>query len=136
MSYEVELTIPADPAFLRLVRLAAADAASRAGLTIEEIDDLRIAVDELCLLLVRGALEPDVDIPHDEVTRLSVSFVTMAGAVEVRARGGRPDHGGWGEAEQEISRAIVKAVVDEYEILDDAAVGGFWLLKRATRAQT
>ena len=41
--------------FLRLARIATADAASRAGLDYEEIDDVRIAVSELCSL-VSGAV--------------------------------------------------------------------------------
>ena len=49
---EIVLTIPGKPEFLRLARMAAADAASRVGLTYEEIDDLRIAVDELCFAIM------------------------------------------------------------------------------------
>ena len=42
------VTFPAVPQYLRLARIATADAASRAGLDYEEIDDVRIAVSELC----------------------------------------------------------------------------------------
>src|SRR5215218_3002901 len=48
------LIIPGKPDFLRLARLAAADAGSRAGLTFDEIEDLRIAVDELCHSVMRA----------------------------------------------------------------------------------
>src|SRR4051794_17777461 len=51
---EIRLIIPGRPDFLRLARLAAADAGSRAGLTFDEIEDLRIAVDELCHSVMRA----------------------------------------------------------------------------------
>jgi serine/threonine-protein kinase RsbW len=43
----VRVRIPASPAYLRVVRLVVADLASRLGFTIDEIEDLKIAVDEL-----------------------------------------------------------------------------------------
>jgi anti-sigma B factor antagonist len=43
----IELTIPADPGFIGIARLVAGTVASRIGFDIEEIDDLRLAVDEL-----------------------------------------------------------------------------------------
>src|SRR4051812_8482095 len=48
----VQLVIPASSRFLRTARLVAADAAGRAGCDVEEIEDFRIAVDELCHLLM------------------------------------------------------------------------------------
>jgi serine/threonine-protein kinase RsbW len=49
---QVTLVIPAAPDFLRLARLASTDAGSRVGLDYEEIDDLRMAVSEMCHLLI------------------------------------------------------------------------------------
>lgn len=48
----VELRVPADPAYLAVVRTAAAGLAARLDLTLDEIEDLRIAVDEACALLL------------------------------------------------------------------------------------
>lgn len=44
----VRVDTPTDPRYLQLIRLATAGAGSEAGLTIDEIDDLKVAVDELC----------------------------------------------------------------------------------------
>jgi serine/threonine-protein kinase RsbW len=49
---EVRLEVPASPEFLRVARMMAAGVASRLGFTLEEVDDLRIAIDELCFCLV------------------------------------------------------------------------------------
>jgi serine/threonine-protein kinase RsbW len=48
----VELDIPAHPAYVAVVRTAAAGLAARADLTLDRIEDLRIAVDEACALLL------------------------------------------------------------------------------------
>ncbi|MDQ3878176.1 MAG: hypothetical protein M3290_07495 [Actinomycetota bacterium] len=44
---EITLRIPASPAFVQVVRLTAASLASRLGFSIDDIEDLKIAVDEL-----------------------------------------------------------------------------------------
>ena len=51
---DVRLVVPAAPEYLRLVRLTAAGLASRLGFTFDEVEDLRIAVDELCFHLLGG----------------------------------------------------------------------------------
>lgn len=45
--HNVTIRIPASPAYLQVVRLVAAGLASRLGFTLDEIEDLKIAVDEL-----------------------------------------------------------------------------------------
>jgi hypothetical protein len=45
---EVHLVVPPHPTYLRAIRMVAADAAGRAQLDVEETEDFRLAVDELC----------------------------------------------------------------------------------------
>jgi serine/threonine-protein kinase RsbW len=54
----VDLRVPADPAYLVVVRTATAGLAARLDLTLDEIEDLRIAVDEACSLLLLGRAHP------------------------------------------------------------------------------
>lgn len=49
---EVRLEVPASPEYLRMTRIMAAGVASRLGFTYDEVEDLRIAIDELCFALV------------------------------------------------------------------------------------
>ena len=49
----VELEVPASPAYVAVVRTATAGLAARFDLTLDRIEDLRIAIDEACTLLVR-----------------------------------------------------------------------------------
>ncbi len=48
----VHLTMPARPEFLRLARVTVAGLASRLGFSWDEIEDLRLAIDELCFAIV------------------------------------------------------------------------------------
>ena len=52
----VVLRLPAQGAYLSVLRTATASLASRLDFTIDEIEDLRIAVDEACAMLLTQAL--------------------------------------------------------------------------------
>src|SRR5215204_1981975 len=54
----VQLTAPAERSSVRLARLVAAGGGAEAGLSIDDTEDLRIAVSELVALLVEGADDP------------------------------------------------------------------------------
>ncbi len=51
----VELTVPADPAYLSVLRTVIASLSANQDFTLDEIDDLRIAVDEAGALLLPHA---------------------------------------------------------------------------------
>ena len=52
----VTLTIPADPAYVRLVRLVVASSASDLGYAYEDVEDLRIVADEAANLAIGACL--------------------------------------------------------------------------------
>ena len=72
----VELRVPAEPSYVSIVRLAAAGLAARCDLTVDDIEDLRLAVDEACALLLPHVVDD---------TPLEVQFRTSPGCVEVQA---------------------------------------------------
>ena len=49
---EVTVKVPAQPDFVHVLRSVVATVAARADLTFDEIDDLRLAVDEACAQLL------------------------------------------------------------------------------------
>jgi serine/threonine-protein kinase RsbW len=115
----IQLTIPAEPDFLRLARLTAADVGSRVGLTFEEIDDLRIAVDELCFAVVDGLDDAVLDLQF----RLGEGEVAVEGICEVGAS--TPS-----VSPTELAATIVAAVVDDFGVTTTDGTRRFWLSKR------
>ena len=115
----VELRFPGTPEFLRLARLATADAGGRAGLGVDEIDDLRIAVSELCALIGGD----DVDI--------TLGFDCAPGVLVVDGRGGT----GILEGENaEMAQALVHALVDECALETDRSAATFRVRKGSITA--
>jgi len=69
----VQLSMPAESAYLSVLRTATAGLAARLDFTLDEIEDLRIAVDEACAMLLAQAipgtsLECGFDLGADQVT--------------------------------------------------------------------
>jgi len=74
----VVISMPASSAYLAVLRTATAGLAARLDFTIDEIEDLRIAVDEACAMLLPQAL------PGAEITcEFTLETDTIAVAVSV-----------------------------------------------------
>lgn len=54
---EIEVAVPAMGAYLSVLRTAAAGLAARLDFTLDDIEDLRMAVDEACSILLTQAIE-------------------------------------------------------------------------------
>ena len=122
---EIRLAVPATPEFLRLARVAASGVASRLGFTYDEVDDLRLAIDEVCFALTGGT---------GQEGWLLTSYSASAGALEVRATASFSVSGPPPEL-SELSVAILDALVDEYELSrDGSGRPSFRLLKRRSAA--
>lgn len=52
----VTVTLPAQSAYLSVLRTATAGLAARVDFTVDEIEDLRIAIDEACAMLLTRAV--------------------------------------------------------------------------------
>ena len=73
----VEVRIPADVVYVSTLRLTAASLAARCDLTIDDIEDLRLAVDEACALLL----------PHaSQTSTLDARFELHTGRLTVDTR--------------------------------------------------
>ena len=107
---DVRLVVPASPEYLRLVRLTAAGMASRLGFTFDEVEDLRIAVDELCFHLLGDAHHDGL--PDDSGT---MDLVYSAGEDYIVISGRTGRSGGVPEP-SELSEQILDALVDEHEV--------------------
>ena len=79
----VVITLPASSAYLTVLRTATAGLAARLDFTIDEIEDLRIAVDEACAMLLSQAIS-GADITceftlDDDRLSVAVSVLTKDG---------------------------------------------------------
>jgi serine/threonine-protein kinase RsbW len=75
----VELTIPALNGYLGVVRTATAGLAARLSFSLDEIEDLRIAVDQACVMLLSLPTPP----PPEPAT-LTCRFVVRDDGLSVR----------------------------------------------------
>ncbi|MGX4652384.1 ATP-binding protein [Micromonospora sp. SCSIO 07396] len=80
----VHLTVPADGGYLGVLRTATAGLAARLQFALDEIEDLRIAVDEACAMLLAIAtrdaeLECQFSVTEDALT-VEVTVPTVRGA--------------------------------------------------------
>jgi anti-sigma regulatory factor (Ser/Thr protein kinase) len=103
-SRDVSLTIPARPDYLVLARLALSAVCRLTPLSPEEVADLKLAITEAASDYV------DESRPLDDESRVSFSFRLLDDRLAMELSGpGSPVSA----VEQELSRAIIEATVDE-----------------------
>lgn len=73
---EIEMNVPAGGEYLSVLRTAAAGLAARLNFTLDDIEDLRIAVDEACSMLLAQA---------DSTSRLDCRFRLSKDSITFRA---------------------------------------------------
>jgi hypothetical protein len=117
---DVVLTLPCRSAFVRLARLNAAGLAADLSFSVDEIEDLRIAVDELFFLVTDRSVGPSVE--------LGYTVIDGGLVVEGRAPGGSDDDED--PVADELVREILAVAVDEwsFEVLPGERT--FRLVKR------
>ena len=103
-SRDVSLTIPARPDYLVLARLALSAVCRLTPLSAEEVADLKLAITEAANDFV------DEGRPIDDESRLSFSFQLRDDRLQMDLDG---PTGSVVASEQELSRAIIEATVDE-----------------------
>jgi serine/threonine-protein kinase RsbW len=79
----VTVRLPADSAYLSVLRTATAGLAARLDFNLDEIEDLRIAIDEACAMLLAQAV-PGTDLTcefelADDAMSIGVSVLTVDG---------------------------------------------------------
>jgi serine/threonine-protein kinase RsbW len=115
----IKVRIPAAPEFVHVVRLVAAGLASRIGFTIDDIEDLKIAVDELTSYLTG---------PHGREGTLEIKFSVTDDRIEISGLGEISGDAKVRTELTEFSRQILSTVADEAALHQDG-VPSFRLVK-------
>jgi hypothetical protein len=110
--------VPAHAASIRLIRLTASGVASLAGLDVDGIDDVRIAVDEIGNALIESGDGSPVRVRFTWTgARLEIQGSTTRGTAEL-------------DRERfELSRDILRAVADDHQLDLSGPEVRLWLRK-------
>lgn len=102
----IELSLPPDSRYMRLARLMASGVATTCGLPLEEVEDFRIAVDELCATLIEmGDGQP-----------VRLVFDLAGDTLEVVATTATGRRGAIDEERLALSRQILDVVTDGHDL--------------------
>ena len=101
----VELTVAADPGMMLVIRLTTAGVVTRAGLTVDAMDNLKIAAEEACNCLIGQQNPPK---------RLGLTFACRDDALCTTVRGldSECETGELDEAELDVVRCILESLAD------------------------
>jgi serine/threonine-protein kinase RsbW len=100
----IELSLPSESRYMRLARLMASGVATSCGLPLEEVEDFRIAIDEVCSALV--------ELSDGDALRLAFEPTDHALVVvgtTTAAPGGSLD-----DERLSLSRQILEVVTDDH----------------------
>jgi len=128
---DVTVSVPAKPEFVHVLRSVVASVAARASFTFDEIDDLRLAVDEACAQLLAFP-------PPATTLELRIAFGD-AGTIEVVASTDAdagaaiwPPEG----AERTLTWQVLSALADEARFESAGARPGLRIIKHRETAPT
>ena len=125
MADALQLTVSARADSLSLIRLLVGSVASRLDMTLDEMDDLQLAVEELCLPLLgetshnEGRLHVHVGWDDDAINVRCELDVDASRPLPTESR-----------LPEELSQAILNALVDEHGHDSANGLSTAWLRKR------
>ena len=115
LSEPVELALPARRNMMLVLRLTTAGVVTRAGLTVDRMDDVKLAVEEACSCLISDG-GPE---------RLRLRFAEADGALRITVTGEGGNPASIGEDEREVVRCILESLVDGAQLtMHGTAVSG------------
>jgi len=114
----VRLSVPGSLEYVRVVRLTAAAVAARFGFDVEEIEDIRVAVDELVSVVIDAGNGGEIALTF---SNLGDTFV-VEGSAAVDAQPVLDD----------LTRQILSVVVDDFDLTAADGTAHFRTTKRST----
>lgn len=106
----IRLALPAEPDYGRVARTAVASLALRLGFAYSEIEDLRLAIDELLILLLH---------PDDHQGRITLRFEPTDEGLVIDAEGPTLDEHAIDASAQGRFERLVTPIVDALSVDDE-----------------
>lgn len=107
----VDVRVPASGEYVATLRLTATSLAARCDLTVDDIDDLVLAVDEACSLLL----------PHAQAgTSLTARFRLASGSLAVTTRVQSPDASAASPDRSGFAWSVLSALATDVQVSSDA----------------
>lgn len=108
-SDNVTLVLPAKGEFVSTARLTASSVANRIGFNIDEVEDIKVAVSEVCNIILSKVT--------DEISQYKISFDLSSDKLEITFTSDEKELGCFdGKVENEYSLYIIKALMDSVEL--------------------
>ena len=106
----VDLILPLEPEMVRVIRLTVSGIASRLGFQLDEIEDIKVAVAEICNRII-------VKASHN-TQRCQIKFIIESSElkIEFSFESSKPEDFRLFEENDEFGLAIVSALMDHVEI--------------------
>jgi hypothetical protein len=117
----VRLEIPIDTRYVRIVRLVARGVGASMDFDVEDVDDLRIAVEELCAAMFEVSAGPV----------LELDFEIGDGRVDVQGRTNAAPTASLDAERFALSEQILNVASDGYDLKVDGGIARFCLRKFA-----
>jgi anti-sigma regulatory factor (Ser/Thr protein kinase) len=115
----ITLSLPPIPTMVRVGRLTASSIASLADMTIDDIDDIKIAVSEMITVLIQSGSRAMISLRFETTaTEFSVEASTPSGQTDL------------GRNDLALATAVLDAVADEHHV---AATGDTILIRVVKR---
>lgn len=111
--------MPAGPEYVRLARVTATGLASRLGFSFEEIEDLRLAVDEMCHAVIG---------PSGRSGSVAINYAVEDGGLCVEAKG-HFDPGGPPVGLSDLAHEILSALTDAHDLREEDDGPVVWFRK-------
>jgi serine/threonine-protein kinase RsbW len=118
MPNDIRVVVPAQARFLRIARLTAAGVATDLGFDLRDLEDLRVAVDEMCAAVIDGA-QTDTDL--ELVYRTDGDQLTIEGSCA---------QDGVAPELHPVAVELLTMTADAFEVASDGKVRSFRLVKR------
>ncbi len=119
---DVMITVPSQTQFIKTVRLAVSGVASLGSFSVDLIDDLKVAVDEMCSTLI--------EVGDGEGLSLTISM-SRPDVMRITGRTGVGDPTQLDQVRADLSQQILDVMADDHDFTMENGIATFWCERSA-----